>query len=77
MPLSNVYKTLPALTNLYRTLQAPMLKSNCCMQAIVDLTAQRGALMNYEKFKAICAKAIVASIVASGIFALGTQTASA
>jgi hypothetical protein len=77
MPLSNVYKTLPALTNLYRTLRAPMLKSNCCMQAIVDLTAQRGAFMNYEKFKAICAKAIVASIVASGIFALGTQTASA
>ena len=33
--------------------------------------------MNYEKFKAICAKAIVAAIVTSGIFALGTQTASA
>src|ERR1700748_216058 len=47
------------------------------MQAIVDITAQRGASMNYEKFKAICAKAIVASIVASGIFALGSQTASA
>jgi hypothetical protein len=47
------------------------------MQAIVDLTAQRGALMIYEKFKAICAKAIVAVIVTSGIFALGTHTASA
>ncbi len=33
--------------------------------------------MNYEKFKAICAKAIVAAIVTSGIFALSTQTASA
>jgi hypothetical protein len=33
--------------------------------------------MNYEKFKAISAKAIVAAIVTSGIFALGTQTASA
>ena len=33
--------------------------------------------MIYEKFKAICAKAIVAAIVTSGIFALGTHTASA
>jgi hypothetical protein len=72
-----IYKTLLGLTNLYRTLRAPMLKSNCCRQAIVDLTAQRGAFMNYEKFKVICAKAIVAAIVTSGIFALGTQTASA
>jgi hypothetical protein len=54
-----------------------MLKSNCCTQAIVDLTAQRGALMNCEKFKAIYAKAIVAAIVTSGIFALGAHTASA
>jgi hypothetical protein len=54
-----------------------MLKSNCCTQAIVDLTAHRGALMNCDKFKAICTKAIVAAIVTSGIFALGTQTASA
>ena len=74
---TDIYKTLPGLTNLYRTLRPPMLKSNCCMQAIVDLTAQRGALMNYEQFKAICAKAIVAAIVTSGIFALGTRTASA
>jgi hypothetical protein len=75
--LTGIYKTLPGLTNLYRTLRAPMLKSNCCTQAIVDLTAQRGALMNCEKFKAISARAIVAAIVASGIFALSTQTASA
>lgn len=33
--------------------------------------------MNYQKSKAICAKAIVAAIVTSGIFALSTQTASA
>jgi len=33
--------------------------------------------MNCDKFKAICTKAIVAAIVTSGIFALGTQTASA
>jgi hypothetical protein len=77
LSLTDIYKTLPGLTNLYRTLPAPMLKSSYCTQAIVDLTAQRGALMNCEKFKAICAKAIVAAIVTSGIFALGTQTASA
>ena len=33
--------------------------------------------MNHEKFKAICARAIVAAVATSGIFALGTQTASA
>ena len=33
--------------------------------------------MNYETFKATCAKAIVAAIVTSGIFALGTQTGTA
>ena len=33
--------------------------------------------MNCDKFKAICTKAIVAAIVTSGMFALGTQTASA
>jgi hypothetical protein len=33
--------------------------------------------MNYDKFKAKCAKAIVAAIVTSGIFTLGTQAASA
>src|SRR5271168_2183319 len=75
--LTDIYKTLPGLTNLYRTLRAPMLKSNCCTQTIVDLTAQRGALMNCETFKAICAKTIVAAIVTSGLFALGAQTASA
>jgi hypothetical protein len=75
--LTDIYKTLPGLTNLYRTLRPPMLKSNCCMHAIVDLTAQRGVLMNYENFKSICAKAIVAAIVTSGMFAMGTHTASA
>ena len=33
--------------------------------------------MNREKFKAICAKAIVAACITSGMFALGAQTASA
>jgi hypothetical protein len=33
--------------------------------------------MNREKFKAICAKAIVAAVITSGLLALGTQTASA
>ena len=33
--------------------------------------------MNREKFKAICAKAIVAAVITSGILALGAQTASA
>jgi hypothetical protein len=33
--------------------------------------------MIHEKFKAICARAIVAAVTTSGIFALGTQTASA
>jgi hypothetical protein len=33
--------------------------------------------MNREKFKAICAKAIVAAVMTSGISALGTQTVSA
>jgi hypothetical protein len=74
---TDIYKTLPGLTNLDRTLREPMLKSNCCTQAIVDFTAHRGAFMNYEKLKATCAKAIVAAIVTSGISALGTHTASA
>jgi hypothetical protein len=33
--------------------------------------------MNREKFKAICAKAIVAAVMTNGIFALSTKTASA
>jgi len=33
--------------------------------------------MNREKFKAICAKAIVAAVTTSGLLALGTQAASA
>jgi hypothetical protein len=33
--------------------------------------------MNREKFTAICARAIVAAVITSGILALGTRTASA
>jgi hypothetical protein len=33
--------------------------------------------MNREKFKGICARAIVAAVITSGILALSTQTASA
>jgi hypothetical protein len=33
--------------------------------------------MNREKFRAICTRAIVAAATTSGIFAMGTQTASA
>ena len=33
--------------------------------------------MNREKFRAICTRAIIAAATTSGIFALGTQTASA
>jgi hypothetical protein len=47
------------------------------LQAQFDLTAHQGAFMNREKFKAICAKAIVAAFTTSGLLALGTQTASA
>jgi hypothetical protein len=47
------------------------------LQAQFDLTAHQGAFMNREKFKAICAKAIVAAVTASGLLALGTQAASA
>lgn len=56
---------------------SPAAEIELCTQEIVDLTVQRGALMNCEKFKAICAKAIVAAVVTSGIFALGARTASA
>jgi hypothetical protein len=82
MARSNVYKTLPALTNLYRTLRAPLLKSNHCTQPIemiaaIDLTAHRGASMNRKKLTATLVKAIVAAFTASGILAIGTQTASA
>jgi hypothetical protein len=54
IPLSNVYKTLPALTNLYRTLRAPLLKSNHCTQpmemiAAIDLNAHRGGIYESQK----------------------------
>jgi hypothetical protein len=36
---TEIYKTLPGLTNLYRTLRAPVLKSNHCPQAIEMIVA--------------------------------------
>ena len=46
--------------------------------AAIDLTAYRGASMNRKKLTATFVKAIVAAaFTASGILALGTQTASA
>jgi hypothetical protein len=84
--LSTVYKTLFSLTNLYRMLRGPMLKSTYCAgdqsdrrncEQEIDLTAYRGAPMKREKSILTFAKSILAALTTSGLLALGTQAASA
>jgi hypothetical protein len=73
--LSNAYKTLSSLTNLYRTLRGAVLKSSYCA-GINPLRIEEHP-MNREKFTSTFAKLILAAVSMSGMLALGTQTATA
>jgi hypothetical protein len=80
---SFIYKTSFNLANLYRTLKAPMLKSNHCTAPghdCHDSSLQRiggSTMRNRAKFALTLTKSIFAAIVMIGILSLGAQTASA
>ena len=50
---TEIYKTLPGLTNLYRTLRAPVLKSNHCTQAIKMIVAVAGTIRSHNTSRSI------------------------
>jgi hypothetical protein len=72
---SNAYKTLPSLTNLYRTPRGPVLKSTYCV-GINSLRIEEHP-MNREKVTSTFARLILVVVTMSGMLALCTQTATA